>query len=260
MDKVRAHHRTVDRVAELLEAAVRYPDGASLTQLARDVDAPVSSVQKLVDGLVAVGYLDESARRYRLGPAPYVLSLRAGRRPVSAVRHGDLVALAARVGVPVLLAVRVGDDAVYVDWAGADEPFDYALSSRVRGSLADTAAGRVLLAHLPEPVRREAVRAARPDDPAAAVALLAETERIRDTGRETGTSGPLLPGAVAVAVPVHEVDGAGHEVVAALAAADRTGDLASRFDRTATVLAEAVTAWERRALREETGDGDGRPV
>jgi DNA-binding IclR family transcriptional regulator len=255
MDKARAHHRTVDRVAELLEAAVMYPDGASLTQLARVVDAPVSSVQKLVDGLVAVGYLDESARRYRLGPAPYVLSLRAGRRPESAVRHGDLAALAAQVGVPVLLAVRVGDDAVYVDWAGADEPFDYALSSRVRGSLADTAAGRVLLAHLPEPVRREVVRAARPGDPAAAVALLGEARRIRETGRETGTSGPLLPDTVAVAVPVHEVGGAGREVVAALVAADRTGDLASRVDETATALAGAAAAWERRAAR----DGAGGP-
>jgi DNA-binding IclR family transcriptional regulator len=259
MDKARAHHRTVDRVAELLEAAVMYPDGASLTQLARAVDAPVSSVQKLVDGLVAVGYLDESARRYRLGPAPYVLSLRAGRRPVSAVRHGDLAALAARLGVPVLLAVRVGGDAVYVDWAGADEPFDYALSSRVRGSLADTAAGRVLLAHLPEAVRREVVRAARPGDPAAAVALLAETRRIRDTGRETGGSGPLLPDAVAVAVPLREADGEG-DVVAALVAADRTGDLAERSDETAAVLAAAAAVWERRAVREGAGDGDGRPV
>jgi DNA-binding IclR family transcriptional regulator len=259
MDKARAHHRTVDRVAELLEAAVMYPDGASLTQLARAVDAPVSSVQKLVDGLVAVGYLDESARRYRLGPAPYVLSLRAGRRPVSAVRHGDLAALAARVGVPVLLAVRVGGDAVYVDWAGADEPFDYALSSRVRGSLADTAAGRVLLAHLPEAVRREVVRAAHPGDAAAAVALLAETRRIRDTGRETGGSGPLLPDAVAVAVPLREADGEG-DVVAALVAADRTGDLAERSDETAAVLAAAAAVWERRAVREGAGDGDGRPV
>jgi DNA-binding IclR family transcriptional regulator len=74
-----AHHRTVDRVAELLEAAVAHPEGATLTQLARWVDAPVSSVQKLVDGLVAVGYLDEAGRRYRLGPAPSVLSIRAGR-------------------------------------------------------------------------------------------------------------------------------------------------------------------------------------
>jgi DNA-binding IclR family transcriptional regulator len=260
MGKARAHHRTVDRVAELLEAAVTYPDGASLTQLARAVDAPVSSVQKLVDGLVAVGYLDESGRRYLLGPAPYVLSLRAGRRPVSAVRRGDLAALAERLAVPVLLAVRVGDDAVYVDWAGADEPFDYALSSRVRGPLPDTAAGRVLLAHLPEPLRREVVRTARPGDPAAAVALLAETERIRRTGRETGTSGPLLPGAVAVAVPVREADGDGGDVVAALAAADRTGALAARSDETAVVLAEAATAWERRAVREGTGSGLAGPA
>lgn len=247
MDRSRGHHRTVDRVAQLLEATVARPAGASLTQLARAVGAPVSSVQKLVDGLVAVGYLDESDRRYRLGPAPYVLSLRAGRRPVPGARHRDLVELAERVGVPVLLAVRVGGDAVYVDWAGADEPFDYALSARVRGPLADTAAGRVLLAHLPEPVRWEIVQAARPEDPAAAVALLEDSERIRRIGRETGTSGPLLPGAVAVAVPVREEDGARSEVVAALAAADRTGALVTRTDAVAAVLTGAVAEWERLA-------------
>lgn len=240
MDKLRAHHRTVDRVAALLEAAARHPGGASLSELARAVDAPVSSVQKLVDGLVAVGYLDEDARRYRLGPAPFVLALRAGHRPTDLVRHHDLVALAGRFGVPVLLAVRVGDDAVYVDWAGADEPFDYALSSRVRAPLVDTAAGRVLLAHLPEPVRREVVRAARPDDPAAAAAVLRAAARIREEGHETGASGPLLPDADAVAVPVY-AEGAG-EVVAALAAADRSGALAGRLGETAELLAAARPA------------------
>lgn len=243
MDRSRAHHRTVDRIAELLEAVVAQPGGCSLTQLARTVGAPVSSVQKLVDGLVAAGYLDETARRYRLGPAPAVLAWRAGRRPLDAVRHEDLEALTVRLGVPVLLAVRVGEDAVYVDWAGTDEPFDYALSSRVRGPLADTAAGRVLLAHLPEPTRRDVVRAACPDD-AAAVALLADAERIRDSGRETGRSGPLLPGAEAVAVPVR--DGAGGEVVAALAAADRAGGLAARGEETAAVLAASAAGWTAR--------------
>lgn len=229
-----AHHRTVDRVAELLEAAVARP-GSSLTELARAVDAPVSSVQKLVDGLVAVGYLDEEHRRYSLGPAPSVLSVRAGR-PAVPVRHATLAAVSDRLGLPVQLAVRVGDDAVWVDWAGADEAFDYALSSQIRRPLVDTAAGRVLVAHLPAAARQAVVRAARPTDPAAGLALLADLERIRTTGCETGRSGRLVPDAVAVAVPVWSEG----RVVAAVSAIDRTGALGDGADGAAAVLREAV--------------------
>ena len=99
------------------------------------------------------------------------------------MRHAVLEDLAARLGLPVQLAVRVGDDAVWVDWAGADEAFDYALASQVRRPLVESAAGRVLFAHLPggrAPGGR--ARQARPDDAAGAVALLDAAEVIRTTG------------------------------------------------------------------------------
>jgi hypothetical protein len=84
------------------------------------------------------------------------------------------------------------------------------------------------------------VRQARPDDPAAAVALLEGAERIRASGRETGRSGRLMPDAAAVAVPVWEPGRDGPEVVAALSAIDRTGQMAGAAEATATVLAQAV--------------------
>ncbi|MBW0101139.1 IclR family transcriptional regulator [Pseudonocardia sp. KRD291] len=223
-------------MASLLDVVVGRPGGVTLTGLAHAVDAPVSSVQKLVDGLTAVGFLDEHDRRYSLGPAPYVLALRAGLPPVQSVRHARLAALSERLGVPVLLAVRVGDDAVYVDWAGADEAFDVAISAQVRRPLLDTAAGRVLFAHLPEAARREIALAAHADAPAAVVAVLDDAAAVRERGAETGHSGPLLPGATAVAVPVYR-DG---QVVAAVSAADRRGVLGGRWDATATTLADAV--------------------
>lgn len=214
----------------------------SLTQLAHRVDAPVSSIQKLVNGLVATGYLAEVGRRFVLGPAPYVLSLRAGRPPMRTVRHADLAELSRETGAPVLVAVRVGDDAVYVDWAGTDEPFDFALSARLRTPLPVTAAGRVLLAHLPERERRECAAAAHPDDPAAAMALLAEAERIRREGKIIGASGPLLPNVSAVSVPVWEEG----EVVAAVSVADRDGTLPDRLPDIADVLVASSRRWAAR--------------
>jgi DNA-binding IclR family transcriptional regulator len=156
------------------------------------------------------------------------------------VRHGVLEDLARRLGTPVQLAVRVGEDAVWVDWAGADEALDYTLSSQVRRPLVDTAAGRVLFAHLSGPARRAVARQARPDDPAAAVALIEAPGHIRATGRETGRSGRLMPEAAAVAVPVWEPGRDGPEVVAALSAVDRSGALADAREETATVLRQAV--------------------
>lgn len=214
---MRNHHRTVDRVAALLDAVAGDGSGLTLTALAGRLDAPVSSVQKLVDGLVATGYLDEHDRRYVLGPAPWVLATRAGSVPVPAIPHEALAHLSAATRLPVLLAARVGDTAVYVDWAGTDEAFDVALSARVRAPLADTAAGRVLLAWRPADERR---RVALGDgaDPAGSARLADTLTRIRRDGHEHGDSGPLLPGAVAVAVPLRR-DG---EVTGALSVAART--------------------------------------
>ena len=241
MGNEHAHHRTVDRVAQLLDAVVARPEGATLTVLARALGAPVSSVQKLVDGLVAVGYLDETERRYRLGPAPSVLAIRAGR-PSVRVRHADLATLSARVGLPTQLAVRVGDDGVWVDRAGADEALDYALSSRARHPLTESAAGRVLLAHLPPAVRRTVVTRARSGDPAETVALLDAADRIRGAGHETGESGRLLPGALAVAVPVWDEGRAGVEVVAAVSVVDRGAGLAGRLGEVLATLRQVADA------------------
>lgn len=232
----RPRHRTVDRIAAILEAAANSGSGLTLTQLAVRLEAPVSSIQKLVNGLVAAGYLDEENHRFLLGPAPHVLSMRSGRVPVRSLTHADLVALSGRSGTPALLAVRVGDNAVYVDWAGTDEPFDYALSKSLRSALPRTAAGQVLLAHLPERDRRAVVSAVLGDDTAAAVSLLADAERIRSRGYAVVSSGHVMRSVTAVAVPVAEEG----RVVAALAIADHADTVSARLDEFVALLLSAT--------------------
>jgi DNA-binding IclR family transcriptional regulator len=204
------------------------------------VGAPVSSVQKLVDGLVATGYLDERERRYTLGPAPWMLAARAGAPPVPAVPHEALAHLSGVVGLPVLLAARVGDDVVYLDWAGADESFDVAISARVRAPLPDTAAGRVLLAFLPAAERKRIALIAYDGDPSAAAALLDACARIRDARAERGESGALLPGAVAAAVPLRH----NGVVTGALSVADRrAGPGGSIPDEVTDALSDVAETW-----------------
>jgi DNA-binding IclR family transcriptional regulator len=230
----RLPHRTVERIAAILEAAANSSDGLTLTQLAVQLGAPVSSIQKLVNGLVAAGYLDEDGHRFALGPAPHVLAARSGRVPVRNVSHDDLVELSAAAGCAALLAVRVGDNAVYVDWARTDEPFDYALSRSLRSGLHRNAAGRVLLAHLPERDRRSVVTAALGGDTRAAVGLLEELEQVRSRGYAVVDAEHIMQTVTAVAVPVVER----HRVVAALA-------LAAHSDVVTERLAEYVELLRR---------------
>ena len=136
----------VDRVAAILELIARSPAGMTLTAVAKALDAPVSSTQGLLNGLVATGYLDERDRIYTLGTAPYLLNVIAGRPPVTSVSHAQLEELHAEVGQTVALATDVGDDLFYFDHVSSDPHYAYLGENRVRRSLLRTSAGWLLLA------------------------------------------------------------------------------------------------------------------
>jgi DNA-binding IclR family transcriptional regulator len=142
----RRRHRTVDRIASILEFAARSDGGVTLSEIARSLDAPISSVQSLVDGLVASGYLDERVRSYTLGGAPYLLNRLAGRAPVSSVTHEHLEAIHLRTGLTTVLSVAVAADVFYVDFCSTDPRFAYLAENYVRRSLIGTSSGWVLLA------------------------------------------------------------------------------------------------------------------
>jgi DNA-binding IclR family transcriptional regulator len=143
---VRKRHRTVDRITAILEITAQSRDtGIGLAELARRLDAPKSSNQGFVHGLVAVGYLAEQGGRYLLGPGTYVATMAAGR-PAWIVPHEAVVALAERTGATALVAVRCGDDAVYVDIHGTSSLLSFYATSRLRRPLLTTAVGKAMLA------------------------------------------------------------------------------------------------------------------
>ncbi|TWH41264.1 DNA-binding IclR family transcriptional regulator [Rhodococcus rhodochrous J38] len=142
----RPRHRMVDRVASILELVARSENGLTLTAIARALAAPVSSVQGLINGLVAVGYLDERDRIYTLGTAPYLLNVIAGRPPVTSISHDQLERVHAETGLTITLSTSVGDDLFYVDHVSSDPHYAYLAENRVRRSLLRTSAGWLLLA------------------------------------------------------------------------------------------------------------------
>lgn len=144
--QARPRHRTVDRVAAILECVARAGTGLTLTAIAKTLSAPVSSTQGLVNGLVAVGYLDERDRVYTLGAAPYLLNVIAGRPPVTSVSHEALEAVFAETGLTTTLATAVGDDLFYVDHVSEDPQFAFLAEKHLRRTLIRTSAGWLLLA------------------------------------------------------------------------------------------------------------------
>ena len=142
----RPRHRMVDRVAAILEAVARSGEGMTLTAIAKSLDAPVSSTQGLVNGLVATGYLNERERVYTLGTAPYLLNVIAGRPPVTHVPHSALEGINEETGMVTVLSAAVGDDLFYVDHVSSDPTYAYLAENRLRRSLLRTSAGWVLLA------------------------------------------------------------------------------------------------------------------
>lgn len=142
----RAHHRTVDRVAGILETVARATTPLGLSEIAKAVGAPVSSAQSLVNGLVATGYLSEEARGFGLGLTPYFLATLAGSRPVDQVTHQMLEEVAAGTGGVAVVAVLVGGSVFYIDYAADDPAYAYLAQNRLRRSPLETSAGWVLLA------------------------------------------------------------------------------------------------------------------
>ncbi|MBB3664553.1 DNA-binding IclR family transcriptional regulator [Prauserella sediminis] len=155
----------------------------SLTAISHKVGAPVSSVQGLVNGLVAAGYLDERARTYRLGVAPYFLNLLAGRGVVNRIVHEDLVELHAETdGTTVVLGVAVGSDVVYIDHCSTDPRTAYLAKRFFRRSLIRTSTGWVLLADWEQRDLWAYLETLAPEDEDRIQRFLVEQEKIREDG------------------------------------------------------------------------------
>ncbi|WP_194834733.1 IclR family transcriptional regulator [Nocardia sp. XZ_19_369] len=236
----------LDRVAAILDVAALARAPIGLTELAVRVQAPVSSTQSLVNGLVAIGYLVEEDRRYTLGPAPFVLALRAGHRPLETVRHSDLTALHRATGLAAVTAIRVGDCAVYIDAVLGDGPgtgpLAYTARRYLRLPLHELAAGRLLLAHLPEDERLEYLAGHQGDQPRAVLELSNELDNIRRDGYLIGPHGPLFPDTDAVVAPISEHG----RVVATISLIGPQEIIDRHRDTLPALLIDAVHRWAER--------------
>jgi DNA-binding IclR family transcriptional regulator len=234
-------HRMIARVASILEMVAREPEGLSLTNIARQAEAPVSSVQGLVNGLVETGYLDRSDKRYFLGPAPYVLNLIAQRPPIQIVRHTDLEELHHETGRTVVLGIMLTGKVIYIDHVTSDPTFAFLAETHAPRPLLRTAVGRVLLANMDRRQQFEHLRSGGVDDGALIDAFLHESAGIRESDLAQ-TRGLVGPGYWTVATAVRERG----RVVAALALSGPPAEMRDRMDELGGLLLQRMRGWKAR--------------
>ncbi|WP_459612793.1 IclR family transcriptional regulator [Corynebacterium urogenitale] len=238
-DTGRPRHRTVDRIADILEYVARAPQPQGLTEISKAIGAPVSSTQSLVNGLAAAGYLEERNKIFRLGLAPYLLSTLAGSRPVDQVTHEMLEDVVAETGYIAVLASLVGDNVYYLDYASSDEKFEYLAQNRLQRPPLETSAGWAILSGLGDD-RVWGILAASES----AVETINKFQRwypsMRDSG-ECVAPGVALNGADGVAVTVENQG----MVVASVAVIASPEEIARDSDKIIEVLRRHRRQWDR---------------
>jgi len=237
---LRRRHRMVDRMAAVLEHVARSDQGMTLTELAREVEAPVSSVQGLVNGLVATGYLEERDRRYSLGTAPYLLNLIAGRRLVTSVDHSVLESIHAGCGMTTLLSIAVSTDVFYIDSVSREPRYDYLAKNFVRRSLIRTSAGWVLLADYTRRDLWTYLSSLPAEDEERVERFLANFDEIRETGICAGPHTSEVADGVSLAV--REDD----RTVGAVSIVGPEDDIEHRRGELTKLLREHRDRWESR--------------
>jgi DNA-binding IclR family transcriptional regulator len=230
-------HRTVDRVIGILETVSLTPGGLTLAELAAALDAAKSSVQELTNGLLARGYLIEADRRFHLGPGPFILAARANKLAALSIDHRFVAELSRLLGSTVLVGVRVGDAIVFTDHVGEESPgLTFVARTHARRPLYTSAAGKTLLANVPDDEMHRLLDLARPDQAGEVRQFLAELPDIR-ARRLAFNRGATLPDAFTVATPLLAPDGS---LIATISAAVDPSE-ADRLDAVGEELKKAVT-------------------
>ena len=229
-------HRTVDRVVQILETVSLTPRGVTLAELAVALDAAKTSIQELTNGLLARGYLTEEDHRFHLGPGPFILASRANKLAALSLDHQFVVELSEAVGCNVLLGVRVGDAIVFTDHVGEESPsLTFVARTHARRPLYTSAAGKTLLANVPEDEMYRLLDLASPEQAGEVQTFLTELPEIRSR-HLAFNRGATLADAFVVATPLLTPDGG---LIAAISAAVDPAQ-ADRLDEIGEVLKKAV--------------------
>lgn len=139
-------HRTVSRLVGILEYVAGRSDGATLTEIAGQLDAARSTIYGFLRGLVYEGYLDESDEgRYVFGRGAHLMLLQKSE-PLLHIVEPVLEDINERFNETVTLAVHVGKSLSYIASRQSTQRIVYLPTMYSRRPLWPTSAGKIFLA------------------------------------------------------------------------------------------------------------------
>lgn len=207
------------RGLSVLNELGNHAEGLSLSELARAVNLPVSTVHRLLVTLVDMGFasLDRTTKRYRLGVRVFELSHRVGLvHSLSEAAVPAMRSVSEQTGETTQLAVLSGLDTIFVERVDSDHAI--AIRGRVgqREPSYCTSTGKVLLSQLDDAIREDTLgrlsfRSWTKRTITDADALRAELRRVSEHGYAIADE-EYDEGVRAMAVPVK--DGRGRTIAA----------------------------------------------
>jgi DNA-binding IclR family transcriptional regulator len=204
---VAGSHRTVDRIAAILEHAAASPDrGVSLADVAGALDAPKSSIHGLIGGLLHIGYLLERSGRYYVGPGVGVLLGAAAQQSLGDAARDELATLRDQTGETVLLGHLVGTSVLYTEQLESPHQIRYAAPTHVRRPMLTTSMGKLFLSEMDLRRVRRIVASQAPEGEVDLDALLEELAQVRSRGYAVNQL-PMQDGITALAAGVRAPDG-----------------------------------------------------
>lgn len=250
------YSQSLERGLAILECFAPEMPVLGIADIATQLGMSRSTTHRYVTTLLALGYLQQGARRkYRLGLRVTNLGMSAlNETSLREHAHADLAELAHRAGYATSIAVLDGDEVLYVDrvqgFRRRQQVPGPALKAGSRLPAYCTALGKVLLAHLPEHERREILssldlKRQGPNTIVSKNTLRDELTQILEEGLAVEDQ-ELVEGRVAIAAPVFDEAGeitaaidltAGAQVIAVEELADALGPhLISTADRISSRL------------------------
>lgn len=217
------YSQSLERGLAILECFTPDTPVLGIADIATQLGMSRSTTHRYVTTLLALGYLQQGARRkYRLGVRVTALGMSAlNATSLREHAHADLAELAHRAGYTTNIAVLDGDEVLYVDhlqgFRRRQQVPGPAVKAGSRLPAYCTALGKVLLAHLPEYARNEILshvelKQQGPNTIVGKGTLRDELSHVLDEGLAVEDQ-ELVAGRVAIAAPVFDEAG---EITAAI--------------------------------------------
>jgi DNA-binding IclR family transcriptional regulator len=241
----------LQRGLAMLESLAGLPEGATLSELAAQLDISIASVFRLAGGLEELGYIrrDEKTRRYAVTQKLLLLGQpHSGRRSLVECALEPMRRVLAATGETTQLCCLAEADCVILEQLPSVHPFKYIVDLGSRVPIHCCAPGKAILAFLPDATMDAVLPRLKFEKHTDRTllsrgALLVELERVRACGYALDC-GEHFDGIHCVAAPL--LDRHGHTIAAITIAGPATRIPESRFAEIGqTIITAARDAAQR---------------